>query len=83
LIRDAQIRPRKLRIDEQLDRYGLYMRTERSNYVFNGDGLNVEYIKKILTSYWFAHENQYGEIVMSYNKSAEIIKKIKEVEASL
>lgn len=83
LLRDAQIRPRKLRIDEQLDRYGLYMRTERSNYVFNGDGLNVEYIKKILTSYWFAHENQYGEIVMSYNKSAEIIKKIKEVEAAL
>ena len=70
-------------IDEQLEHYGLYMRTERSNYVFNGDGLNVDYIKKILTSYWFAEVNQFGEVVMAYNKSAEIIKKIKEVEATL
>lgn len=83
LIRDAQIKPRKLRIDEQLERYRLYMRTERSNYVFNGDGLNIDYIKKILTSYWFAEVNQFGEVVMAYNKSAEIIKKIKEVEATL
>ncbi|WP_151742931.1 DEAD/DEAH box helicase family protein [Acinetobacter sp. TUM15113] len=82
LIRDAEVRPRKLRIDEQLDRYGLYVRAERSNFVFNGDGLNVDFIKNILTSYWFAEVNQYGEVVMPYNKSAEIIKKIKEFESS-
>ncbi|MDM1021577.1 DEAD/DEAH box helicase family protein [Acinetobacter sp. VNK23] len=82
MIRHAQVKPRKLRIDEQLDRYGLYMRTERSNYIFNGDGLNVDYIKKILTDYWFADVNEYGEVVMPYNKSVEIIKKIKELESS-
>ena len=82
MIRHAQVKPRKLRIDEQLDRYGLYMRTERSNYIFNGDGLNVDYIKKILTDYWFADVNEYGEVVMPYNKSVEIIKKIKEFESS-
>ena len=82
MIRYAQVKPRKLRIDEQLDRYGLYMRTERSNYIFNGDGLNVDYIKKILTDYWFADVNEYGEVVMPYNKSVEIIKKIKEFESS-
>lgn len=82
MIRHAQVKPRKLRIDEQLDRYGLYMRTERSNYIFNGNGLNVDYIKKILTDYWFAGVNEYGEVVMPYNKSVEIIKKIKEFESS-
>jgi hypothetical protein len=45
LIRDAQFKPRKLRMMSSLH-YGLYMRTERSNYVFNGDGLNVDYIKR-------------------------------------
>ncbi|EXB47319.1 type III restriction enzyme, res subunit [Acinetobacter baumannii 146457] len=82
LIRDAEVRPRKLRIDEQLDHYGLYVRAERSNFVFNGNGLKVDFIKNILTSYWFAEVNQYGEVVMPYNKSAEIIKKIKEFESA-
>jgi hypothetical protein len=80
MVRDKGMHPRKLRIDEQLAGYQLYVRPERSSYVFNGDGLNSPAIKQAVLSFWGAEENQYGEIIMPYNKAAEIIKKIKQYE---
>jgi len=80
MVRDKGMHPRKLRIDEQLADYQLYVRPERSSYVFNGDGLSSPVIKQAVLSFWGAEENQYGEIVMPYNKAAEIIKKIKQYE---
>ena len=80
MVRDKGMHPRKLRIDEQLANYQLYVRPERSNYVFNGDGLKSSVIKKAVLGFWGAEENQYGEIVMPYNKAVEILKKIKQHE---
>lgn len=79
-IRDIAMPPRKLRIDEQLAKYELYVRTERSKYVFNGDGVDKPQIKNIMLKFWGSEVNEFDEIVMPYNKSAEIIKKIDEFE---
>ncbi|MFX5721707.1 hypothetical protein ABTE70_15510, partial [Acinetobacter baumannii] len=63
-----------------LAKYDLYVRTERSKYVFNGDGVDKPQIKNIMLKFWGSEVNEFDEIVMPYNKSAEIIKKIDEFE---
>ena len=72
--------PRINRIDEDLEKYGLHIRTERSKYILGGNGLNNPILKKLLKSAYYPDENEFGELVYRYNRSRAIVKLIKEYE---
>ncbi|QHJ83174.1 MAG: hypothetical protein [Bacteriophage sp.] len=80
-IRYTEIVPRKLRIDEQLDQYGLSLSTDKSKYVLSGYGLNDPIIKKLALSYFDAHESGFNDVIWSYNRSKDLMKKIRTYES--
>lgn len=80
-IRYTEIVPRKLRIDEQLDQYGLSLSTDKSKYVLSGYGLNDPIIKKLALSYFDAYSSDFNDVIWSYNRSKDLMKKIRTYES--
>lgn len=79
-IRDLNIQPRNLRIDESLDKYGLSLSTDKNNYILSGNGLENPTVKKMALAFFDAYEGEHGDIIYRYNRMKELIKSIRKYE---